>query len=77
MIMSEQERLTLIERLYSGNLNGELFFDSIREISYHVEEWYGDPLNLGSVTVFVRYENGKDKFLRVADHINDQEVVPV
>jgi hypothetical protein len=68
--MSEEGGMTLIERLYSG-VNGELFFDPVRKMNYNVEEVFGDPLNLGSVTVFARYENGKTKFLCVADHIND------
>lgn len=71
----QEERRSLIEYLYSGKFNGELFFDELREMKYHIEEAYGDPLNLGSITAFIRYENGKTKFLNVSNHINDLEVI--
>lgn len=69
--MSKQKGLTLIEYLYSGNLNGELFFDQTRKMKYHVEEVFGDVLNLGLTVIIVKYENGKSKFINLYNHLND------
>ena len=71
----QEERRSLIEYLYSGKLNGELFFDEFRKMNYHVDEVYGDVLNLGSTLVLALYENKKSRFLYLPDHLNDLEVI--
>jgi hypothetical protein len=70
----QEERRTLFECIYSGKLNGEVFFDESREMNYHVSEVYGDPFTTG--VVLVTYENGKSKvFNDFFKHMNDLEVI--
>jgi len=69
-----EERRTLIECIYSGKLNGELFFDESKRLNYHAE-FYGDPLNLGSCVLQATYENGKSKFIQFSLHKDDLEVL--
>jgi len=71
----QEERRTLFECIYSRKLNGELFFDKSKNMRYHIDEFFGDPLNLGSATALATYENGKSKFIYFPEHINDLEVI--
>jgi len=69
-----EERRTLLECIYSGRLNGQLFFDVSRKQNYYAD-FYGDPLNLGSAVLYATYETGRSKFLQFSLHKEDLEVL--
>ena len=71
----DRKRLSLIEYLYLEKPDRKLFVDRSNGRCYHVEEIYGNLLDLNSTLLLITYKNGKSRFVPLDSHQNDLESI--